>query len=309
MSLIILTKSPIFSFKDLIRQIKYFVKYVLGQKRGPDIVTSSLLNGLKELNYKYKYNINQKKIFIEDTIYVNDSVEALRWAIEAKKEGKIKKLIVGPIISVLPHDHNSIMLNKEIDLILFPSEWTKNHWLSTEKSLENKIQIWPVGVTLPVLSKDDRDTVLVYYKKVPGNLFEFIKNFLNRSNIKFHIINYGLYRQKRYFSLLRKAKVMIYLSESESQGLAMFEAWSYNVPTLVWNRGYWQYGNNRWEDDKISSPYLVEDCGLFFKNQNDFPEVFNCFINKLPSFSPRNYIANNYTNKKIAQNFLGIITG
>ncbi len=307
MSLVILTKSPVFNFKDFIRRIKSFIKFLLGQKRGPDVVVDSLLKGLKELNFDFKFNISASKIKPDDIVYINGSLEALKWAIEAKKKGKIKKLIVGPVMSVLPTDHNSIMLNKEIDLILFPSHWTKNHWLSMVKDLDNKIKIWPAGVVVSELNNDKKDTVLIYYKNAPKELFSFIIKFFSTNKIEYRVIKYGKYSQNKYFGLLNKTKYAIFLSESESQGIAMFEAWAHNVPTIVWNRGYWQSGSRNWSDEKISAPYLNAYCGMFFADENDFVDKFNLFVSKISAFSPREYIINNFTNKKIAENFTKLI--
>ena len=295
MSLVILTKSPRFNWKEVFSKYKTFIKFLLGQKRGPDAVIGSLIKGLKELNIDFKYNIKEKEIKKEDIIYINGSVEALKWAIGAKKENKINKLIVGPVMSVFPKDHNYIMLNKEIDLILFPSEWTKNHWLSIENNLNNKIKIWPAGVILPELNSN-KEIFLIYYKNGPKKLLSFIIDFFDNNKMKYKVINYGKYKQNKYFSLLNSTKLAIFLSESESQGLAMFEAWARNVPTLVWNRGYWQSGENKWVDKKISSPYLSEICGTFFEGINDFENKYNFCKDNLNNFTPREYIKNNFTN-------------
>lgn len=307
MSLVILTKSPVFNYVDLRNQFKSFIKCIFGQQRGPNAVVGSLRKGLKESNLNYKYNLKANDIVAEDIVYINGSVEALKWAIEAKKKGRIKKLIVGPVMSVLPSDHDSIMMADEIDLILFPSQWTKNHWLFYRKDLEKKIYIWPVGVDVPEMVVGNRNLFLVYYKKAPDELLKYIILFLDKSKINYRIVKYGKYNQKKYFSSLKKAKMAIFLSESESQGLAMFEAWAHDVPTIVWNRGYWQMGEHKWEDEKISSPYLADDCGMFFSNQNDFEEKFRVCLEKISTFRPREYIINNFTNKKIEENFIRII--
>lgn len=274
MGLVILDKSPKFNLKEFFNKYKIFIKFLLGQKRGPDMVIGGLIKGLEEINFDFRYNIKEKEINQEDCIYINNSLETLKWAIKVKKEGKIKKIIVGPVMSVLPADHSYIMLDKEIDLILFPSQWTKDYWLFFEKDLENKIKIWPVGVDVPKLEKKDGNLILIYYKKAPKELLNYIKNFFSKKNIMYKIVKYGKYNQKNYFSLLNKSKISIFLSESESQGLAMFESWARDVPTLVWNRGYWQKGDNKWVDKKISSPYLTDSCGIFFTDQNDFEEKF-----------------------------------
>ena len=79
-----------------------------------------------------------------------------------------------------------------------------------------------------------------------------------------------------------------------------------DVPTLVWNRGYWQYKQYKWQESS-SAPYLNDSCGMFFKNKDDFGNKLNIFIKNLPNFKPRKYSLENFTDKIPAQNYLKII--
>ena len=99
---------------------------------------------------------------------------------------------------------------------------------------------------------------------------------------------------------------MIYLSESESQGLALQEAWIRNVPTLVWDGGYWQCGKYKWQGSS-SAPYLTKDCGMFFKGKEDFINKFETFLKNLPNFQPREYSLENFTDETATKNYLKII--
>jgi hypothetical protein len=56
---------------------------------------------------------------------------------------------------------------------------------------------------------------------------------------------------------------MIYFSSTESQGIAMQEAWSYDVPTLVYSQPYYFIKNKRF--NASSSPYLTKYCGFFLE--------------------------------------------
>jgi hypothetical protein len=85
----------------------------------------------------------------------------------------------------------------------------------------------------------------------------------------------------------------------------MFEAWANDVPTLVWNRGYWKYGKNTWKDDKISSPYLCKECGIFFRGIDDFVSKYE--LMQKSNFSPRKFVSDNFTHEKISQNFINLI--
>ncbi|MFH1968370.1 MAG: hypothetical protein ABIJ84_03215 [bacterium] len=311
MSLVILTQ-PIkgvgrFSNKLFITNVKRFIKFLLGQSRGPQAVTKSLLVGLKKINIDYVLNPKKSDISTGSVVYVNESAEALRGAIELKKAGIISKIITGPTIAILPNEEGGVLLDTNIDIFLVPSIWTKDFWVSQAPQLAKKIEIWAAGVESECDLSKKRDLILVYYKSGSKKRLRSIMGFLKSENISYKIVNYGHYSKKEYFTLLARSKGMIYLSESESQGLALCEAWMHNVPTMVWNRGYWEYCNYKWFHDKISAPYLTEECGLFFGKTKDFPEKWRNFIGNLGNYKPRDYALKNFTNESSARRFINLI--
>jgi len=307
MSLVILTKSPEFNWKEFINKYKIFIKFLLGQKRGPDIVTESLRKGLKELGVDYKFNVKEGKIERNDIVYVNGSIEALKWAILAKKEGRIKKLIVGPVMVVVPSEKKGIIMDKMIDTIIVPSLWVKELWADMNPELSDRIVIWPAGIDETPQKIITKNRVIIYVKKCDEKLLSDIKYYLAQEKIPFDLITYGYYRRNTYLNLLDEAKVMIYFSPSESQGLALAEAWEKNVPTLVWNRGYWQYNNIIWKDERISAPYMTEQCGMFFKDIEDFKDRWLFLVRHLENFSPRQYVIKNFSHRHVAENFVNLI--
>jgi hypothetical protein len=307
MALIILTKSPIFNWKEFFSKYKVFIKFVLGRKRGPDVVDDSLLKGLKELNFSYKHNVKDTEIRSDDTIYINRNIEALRWAIEAKKNGKVKKLVAGPNFVVLPHEHGGVVCDPFVDKIIVPASWVKDLWLSIKPELKDRLVIWPAGVDLYPVRDQIKDIVLVYQKNADPVLLQNVVGLLREKNILYEIVTYGSYEHEKYVSLLDRSKAVIFLSQSESQGIAMCEAWMKNVATLVWNRGFWEYGTHVWKDEKISAPYLTEQCGRFFKDFEDLKNIVDDFLTNVGVFSPRKYAESHFSNKVTAEKFLEII--
>ena len=66
--------------------------------------------------------------------------------------------------------------------------------------------------------------------------YYFLKVSLKNKNIKFEVFDYlNKYPEKKYLKYLQKAKYGIILDAHESQGFAIEEALSCNVPLLVWN--------------------------------------------------------------------------
>src|SRR5262249_8827441 len=98
-----------------------------------------------------------------------------------------------------------------------------------------------------------------------------------------------------------------FLSSSESQGLALLEAWMANVPTLVWNVGEVGVKGYKIKDDKLAAPYLSQSSGIFFKGHADFSEKLEFFLNNITNFQPRKYAMENFTDKIAAEKFLNIV--
>ncbi len=297
MDLTLLTKPPLSPID--------YIKEILRPARGPQMVATSLQKGLAELNFNYLFNPN----YFTDTVAVLQNPKALSYAIDQKKQGKIKQLLAGPNIAVTPNDFGNLSTNPLIDKILVPSQWVKDFWLSQSPVLQNKIYIWPAGVDNPgePTPINKRDTILIYQKNAPNDLLNKIIQKLKIENNKIDIITYGKYKQTDYFNKLKQTKLAIFLTQSESQGIAQQEAWICDVTTLVWNPGKWQYNEYSWTDKKISSPYLTDKCGIFFSSIEEFGIKLEQMLNNLKSFSPREYALENFTHKKSAEKFLKII--
>lgn len=307
MKITLLILSPEASFLErLYFRFKKYLKNHLFRYGGPEAVLGSLIRGFDKL--KVDYQLNPQVNEISDIVCVLSGVKALKWAIEAKKKGKIKKIIAGPNIVITPEDASGILLDEAIDLVIVPSQWVKDFYTSFKPGFDKKIRVWAAGVEIPPQSKEKRERCLIYKKNVDKELFSFVVKYLKSKNIDYKIIKYGKYKKEKYFEVLKKVKFAIFLSQSESQGLALQEAWIRNVPTLVWNRGYFEYkGVGRKVFGNISALYLTEECGIFFRDKEDFKNKFNIFIKNLSNFKPKEYVLRNFTDEISAQNYLKII--
>jgi hypothetical protein len=208
---------------------------------------------------------------------------------------------------VHPDDAGKILRNNNIDIIIVPSSWVKSFYSTIAPEMKNKIAIWPAGVSLPKRSTKEKVWDFLIYNKISNNsLGSSIVEILSASGYSYKVLQYGQYSQQEYYSLLERSKYEIYLSNSESQGLAMFEAWARGVPTLVWEKGKFQ--NNSAEIlGQISCPYLSKGAGLSFMDIREFSEKLAIFIRQ--SFDPRSYVESYFTNKICAQKYCDIIYG
>ncbi len=290
--------------------LKKIVKAILNIQRGPDVVFKSLIRGLNDLSASY--NINPSLDKMSENVHVISSVAALNWAIKQKHLGKINKLIAGPNISTLPYYNGAVLCDPAIDIILVPSEWVKEVYSKSRPEISSKIRVWPAGVKVPEITAkplrplSERKS-LVFRKSIDDVSFNKITEELKNRKILFKVISYGSFKQEEYFDLLKDSDGLIYLQEVESQGLALQEAWARSVPTLVWNKGHFTYPTGERIDGNIVAPFLTPETGMFFKNAENFPSAFDEFQSKLHSFTPRDYVIKNLSDKVCAENYLKII--
>ena len=104
-------------------------------------------------------------------------------------------------------------------------------------------------------------------------------------------------------SLLRKTKFAVFLINTESQGLAQFQAWSMDVPTLILAQA--KYENSKTLGHIVpasSSPYLTASTGQFFDESDSF-EAIRGFVNILNNFTPRRWVLANYSESSSAEEF------
>lgn len=286
--------------------LKWLIGKILGKKGGPRAVFASLTRGLDELDIEYEVNPRKPKYKI---VHVLSGINALENALKLKKNGEIDKIIAGPNLVVTPKDSDKILHDENIDIILVPSKWIADFYCNnlTEKQ-GKKVQVWPAGTIIPNQSDTQiRDNILLFIKNVDKKLADDIENYLINEKLHFTIIKYGNYKQEKYYSTLEKSKLIIYLQVVESQGIALQEAWARNVPSLVLEKSEFVYPNGKTAYGQVSAPYLTKECGLFFKDFNDFQIKLREILNNTHTFSPHKYCQDNLSDKVSAQKYLDIL--
>ena len=105
------------------------------------------------------------------------------------------------------------------------------------------------------------------------------------------------------------AKYGIVLDAHESQGFAIEEALSCDVPLLVWNVSSMsqEEGINYPDIPATSIPYWDKRCGEYFYNQEEFKSIFDEFISKLNTYKPREFILENLSVEKCSEKFKNLI--
>jgi glycosyltransferase involved in cell wall biosynthesis len=210
------------------------------------------------------------------------------------------KVVVGPNLYVLEREIPAV-LNLSKVVYLHPCLWSKELWLESGFN-RCPIEIWPVGIDTDYFydSAQKKNIVLVYFKKRTKDELLAIENLLKSKNIEYVIIKYGKYKENKYREILFRSRYVIWLGGSESQGIAMLEALSSNVPVLVYDIK---------SSNKIiitSAPYFSDQCGLKINDSNKISEAVDFMEKSLSLFKPREFILKNFELNKKAKDFIEI---
>jgi glycosyltransferase involved in cell wall biosynthesis len=218
------------------------------------------------------------------------------------------KLVLGPNLDI--HDLGVRKLFDETPQSMFivPSAWVQSFFVEELGMSFNRVKVWVAGVDSKKWSptKSKKNVVLIYIKGDYSNYASQIEAQAIERGYESVILEYGSYSQSEYFKTLNVAKFAVFLIGTESQGIAQFQAWSMDVPTLVLSQPRYRIEEGVTRDiDASSSPYLSPQTGRFFDGPHDKAAVQE-FIESLDSFSPRIWIQNNYTFEKSAEKFLDL---
>ena len=222
-----------------------------------------------------------------------------------------KRFIFGPHFSVFPNKLLDAINNVHNNSIYIqPSKWAANVWknLNAEYCLPIKVLSFPVDTNhfSPNTDSSKNNCVMVYYKRRNPNELAFIVNFLRKNKIAHRVFDYiKRYDEKEYLEYLKKAKYGIIVDAHESQGFAILEALSCNLPLLVWNVTTMrqEYRSNYSFIPATTIPYWDKRCGEYFYESKDFLNTYNKFISKINDYKPREYIIEQISAKPCSNYF------
>jgi len=277
-----------FVLRDIMRRPNY----------GPSAVARNLVKGLEKIGANFNYNPAGLKD-VGETVVVLSDLYALSQAIQWKREGRIKRLLAGPNLVILPSDCKELITVKEIDIYLVNSNWTYQMYITDAPELLGRCVAWPTGVDIdfwtPKTNHLNSKQILIFQKNGPSDLTDSCKKLIKSLGYNVIEIVYGKYKPSEYLQKLHTAEMEVFFSKSESQGIALLEAWAANVPTLVWNRGYMTYKGRDWTAS--SAPYLSDETGLFFRDFETFESAFIRWEKTKDNFNARKWVLENMSDE------------
>ncbi len=270
-------------------------------------VTESLLRGLTHLEIPFVYNPSRLDQ-VTDIVIVLADPKALQQAIVLKKKRKIKYLCAGPNIMTRADEHGGILASPEVDICIVPSAWVATAYEEEMPALKGRIRSWFAGVDalywLCDKAKIADNNVLIYWKTESESFVREIESIAREKGLNPIRLRYGYHTAAQYKAVLEQVSLAIFISLSESQGIALAEAWSMNVPTLVWNSGK-LHAHGRVYSAVSASPYLTEWTGCMWETIPELHYVLDRLSDN--SFAPRQWVLEHMTDSISARMLLDLI--
>jgi len=227
-----------------------------------------------------------------------------------------KKFIFGPHFSVFPNQEARAIKNRFNNAIYIqPSQPSVDTWVKEFDFKNIPVKSFPFPILLEKypISKEDKDTVLIYFKERSPNELDILKKFIDSKNVKYDLISYGNYNELEYQKKLNKAKFVIWLGRNESQGFELESVLAKNIPILVWDvtqrsqqfncpREYYNV-----KSEVTTVPYWDSRCGVKFYSADELEKSYDFFIKNIENFNPRNFVEENLSIEKCSKNFLELI--
>lgn len=270
-------------------------------------VLSSLMRGLNAL--KVDYNVNPSDQHVHSTVVVLDGIDYLRHLITLKNNKHIQYLLTGPNLMNRVCDYDRILANPSIDIFFVPSKWVEIACLEDEPRLAGKIAIWYAGVDIDRWQPNpshEKSYVLVYWKTDSENFCQKVEELLKKRGYNPTRLKYGTYNHDHYKNVLDRCEFAVFISRSESQGIALAEAWAMNVPTFVWNPGQLYFAGKHY-NPVSACPYLTDKQGKDWVTLEQLDIIIQNYQAHKYSFSPRQWIKKHMTDIASAQLLLTII--
>ncbi len=250
------------------------------------------------------FNFNPRHMAdVGENVIILANKDALKQAIRWKQGKIIKKLLVGPNLFVRPQEIEPLITSPAIDLIMEPSHWPIKAVVEDCPQLREKLVCWPAGVDSEYWKpqtplKNRRSTnVLIYQKNGSQDLLNSVIQLLRQYQWNPIVITYGKYNHRHFKGLLSMVRFAVFLSRSESQGLALAEAWSMDVPTLAWNLGGPLTIQGKTYTDISACPYLNPLVGQEWKTLDMLEVQFGDIQTILNNSSPRKWVLEHMTDE------------
>lgn len=263
------------------------LSYTNATVNGPGQVVQSLLKGFKKLNVEVTPTSSNFGI-LQPT---NDLVHR-----------KTNDIVVGPNVCVLPSEMPDVISG--LKTLLVPSKWVYDKYvqdfnkiLKTNPSfVAPELKIWSAGIDTekwkPSGNPKPYHNCFIYLKRRTQEELGLIKRVFENQGMNVTVVEYGTYTPEQLYEVCENSSFCVLLDNTESQGIAVMQILSMNVPMFVLDKRLWEYNGNT--APATSVPYFDQRCGSVVSNHLSKDVVADFFL-RLPTFNPRQYILEHHT--------------
>jgi hypothetical protein len=264
-------------------------------------VVNSARRGLAKIHRNFNINPDNIKD-VKENVLVLANIEAALQAYQWKQEQRINTLLVGPNVAASSTEFDAFLTWPLIDAYLANCEWVRDNFFRFSPAMRRHTRLWFSGVdeaywkpSLPFKQKTSNQVLL--YRKTNGDVCDQAQICLENHGYQVISLTYGNHSQVQYKESLEKCRFAVFISCSESQGIALAEAWSMDVPTLVWNpKEPITYIDHVYENVS-SSPYLNPSVGKDWVKMDELEELLVHFTEISKDFQPRRWLLLHMTDK------------
>ncbi|OFW41009.1 MAG: hypothetical protein A3J29_13460 [Acidobacteria bacterium RIFCSPLOWO2_12_FULL_67_14b] len=234
--------------------------------------------------------------------------EALRQAAAWKRDGTIDLLAAGPVNALFPDQVDGILQLPEIDILIIPSDWCRLFYADSP-ALQPKLRVCPAGVDAGYWTPSGAprtNRAVVYWKSGSEEFCGEVEQAVREAGLTPLRIaskpgQHSGFTPGQFHQALDEAALAVYLSDFETQGLALAEAWSMDVPTVVWD----PRGRSEWMGRAFvagsSAPYLTGRTGLSWRAPAELAPALRRALDERAQFSPRAWVLAHMTDAICAQ--------
>jgi hypothetical protein len=281
---------------------------------GHHALVRSVVEGLREIGADF--NFNPVSFSQLARVVYAPANEALLQAIALKRDGAIDYLAAGPVNALFADDCDAILQRPEIDMAIVPSAWTIDFYRDAP-ALAQKSRICPCGVDTAwwkPAGAPKAQSAVVYWKSGDERFCEDVEAIVRRSGLEPLRIRsrhgeHGIFTPETLRGMLDRSVLAVFLSTFETQGIALAEAWSMNVPTVVWDpRGDAEWRGRRFTSGS-SAPYLTPATGIAASDTAGLEPAIRQALAALAGFQPREWVLANMTDAICSRKLYELIVG
>jgi glycosyltransferase involved in cell wall biosynthesis len=273
----------------------------------------SVVEGLRAIGADF--NFNPGRLADLARVVYAPANEALRQAAALKRDGRIDYLVAGPVNALFVDECDGILQMPELDRIIVPHEWTLEFYRDAPAVIA-KSRVCPCGIDTdlwqPAVHAAEKTLAVVYWKSGDETFCEQVEQIVRRCGLEPRRLRslhgeHAMFDPGDYRRLLDQSAVGVFLSTFETQGLALAEAWSMDVPTVVWDpQGTAQWRGRSFES-RSSAPYLTPATGRRWRTIDELEPALRGALADRSAFQPRAWTLANMTDAICSAALLDII--